>query len=63
MTKQRVAVDVGGTFTDVCIVDEDSRDVRVTKVPSTPGDPMQAVMDGLRRAEVDLQSCAPATRS
>jgi N-methylhydantoinase A len=55
MTKQRVAVDVGGTFTDVCIVDEDSRDVRVTKVPSTPSDPMQAVMDGLRRAEVDLR--------
>lgn len=54
MSKQRVAVDVGGTFTDVCVFDEDSQDVRVAKVPSTPDNPMQAVLDGVRRGEVDL---------
>ncbi|WP_028925107.1 hydantoinase/oxoprolinase family protein [Pseudonocardia acaciae] len=54
MARQRVAVDVGGTFTDVCIFDEASREVRVTKVPSTPDDPMRAVLDGVDRAEVDL---------
>ena len=32
-----VAVDVGGTFTDVCVFDEDSGEIRVAKVPSTPG--------------------------
>jgi N-methylhydantoinase A len=54
MSAQRVAVDVGGTFTDVCIFDEATREVRVTKVPSTPDDPMRAVLDGIARADVDL---------
>lgn len=54
MPSLRVAVDVGGTFTDVCIVDEDSRQIRVTKVPSTPDDPMRAVVNGYRRGEIDL---------
>ena len=55
MAKQRVAVDVGGTFTDVCIFDESTRQLRVTKVPSTPSDPMLAVIAGVERAEVDLR--------
>jgi N-methylhydantoinase A len=50
----RVAVDVGGTFTDVFVLDEDSADVRVAKVPSTPSDPMEAIMSGVAAAEVDL---------
>jgi N-methylhydantoinase A len=50
----RVAVDVGGTFTDVFVLDEDTSDVRVAKVPSTPRDPMQGVMDGVAAAEIDL---------
>lgn len=54
MAGQRVAVDVGGTFTDVCIFDEDTQDIRVTKVPSTPHDPMEAVIAGVERGEVDL---------
>lgn len=58
MPSLRVAVDVGGTFTDVCIVDEDTRDVRVTKVPSTPDDPMRAVVDGVKRGEIDLRTVA-----
>lgn len=55
MTQLRVAVDVGGTFTDVCIFDEDERAMRVTKVPSTPSDPMVAVMNGVERGKIDLQ--------
>lgn len=55
MPSLRVAVDVGGTFTDVCIFDEDLRQVRVTKVPSTPDDPMQAIMAGVKRGEVNLR--------
>ena len=54
MTHLRVAVDVGGTFTDVCIFDEDTRTMRVTKVPSTPPDPMVAVMNGVERGEIAL---------
>jgi len=55
MSQVRVAVDVGGTFTDVCIFDEDKRSMRVTKVPSTPSDPMVAVMNGVERGEIDLR--------
>lgn len=54
MTQLRVAVDVGGTFTDVCIFDEDTKAMRVTKVPSTPHDPMIAVMNGVDRGEINL---------
>jgi N-methylhydantoinase A len=54
MSKVRVAVDVGGTFTDVCIFDEESHQIRVTKVPSTPHDPLVAVMNGVARAKIDL---------
>ncbi|WP_223289815.1 hydantoinase/oxoprolinase N-terminal domain-containing protein [Brevibacterium casei] len=28
----RVAVDVGGTFTDICVFDESTQKMRVTKV-------------------------------
>ena len=58
MSILRVAVDVGGTFTDVCIFDEASSQVRVTKVPSTPDDPMRAVMSGVRRGEIELDKVA-----
>ncbi len=54
MTSVRVAVDVGGTFTDVCIFDDETQQMRVTKVPSTPHDPMVAVMNGVERGEIDL---------
>ena len=54
MSSIRVAVDVGGTFTDVCIFDDDTQQMRVTKVPSTPHDPMIAVMNGVERGEIDL---------
>jgi N-methylhydantoinase A len=54
----RVGVDSGGTFTDVCLVDEASGDVRVWKVPSTPDDPSRAiaggVVEGLREAARDV---------
>ena len=50
----RVGVDSGGTFTDVCLVDATTGDVRVWKVPSTPDDPSRAiahgVVEGLREA-------------
>lgn len=55
MSSVRVAVDVGGTFTDVCIFDDSSQQMRVTKVPSTPHDPMVAVMNGVERGEIDLE--------
>lgn len=43
-----VGVDIGGTFTDLVLQDEESGAVRVAKVPSVPADPSLALMDGLR---------------
>jgi N-methylhydantoinase A len=54
MAGLRVAVDVGGTFTDICILDEEGGEVRVGKVPST-ADPIEAVVDGVVEAGVDLR--------
>ena len=54
MTKLRVAVDIGGTFTDICILDEDSGALRVAKTASTPDDPLVGAMRGLDEANVDL---------
>ena len=55
MATVRVAVDVGGTFTDICILDEELGTIDVAKVPSTPDDPIEAVVDGVVEAGVDLR--------
>ena len=44
----RVGIDVGGTFTDLMLADDASGAVTVHKVPSTPADPSEATMTGLR---------------
>ncbi len=54
MSSTRVAVDVGGTFTDICIMDEATGAIRIEKIASTPDDPMKAVMDGVDIAGIDL---------
>jgi N-methylhydantoinase A len=43
----RIAVDTGGTFTDVCAYDEQTGRVRVHKVSSTPDDPGRAIIQGV----------------
>ncbi|MFO1409291.1 MAG: hydantoinase/oxoprolinase family protein [Steroidobacteraceae bacterium] len=45
-----IGVDVGGTFTDVVAWREGR--LHVTKVPSVPSDPQQAVLEGARRLGV-----------
>jgi N-methylhydantoinase A len=54
VAKARVAVDVGGTFTDICVLDEVSGLIDVAKVPST-ADPIDAVVSGVLAAGVDLR--------
>src|SRR6202789_67493 len=45
-----VAVDVGGTFTDITLQDPASGRAWRAKTPSTPADPSQAFMAGVRLA-------------
>src|ERR1044071_3044422 len=47
MAKYRVSVDTGGTFSDFVFFDEDSGKITITKVPSTPKEPFQAVLNGV----------------
>src|SRR5215470_10273247 len=50
----RIAVDVGGTFTDVIVLDEVTNTLRLEKVETTPQDPARGVLQGFRKAEVRL---------
>src|ERR1700730_13870781 len=54
MADLRVAGDVGGTFTDICILDEEHGTIDVAKVPSS-ADPIDAVVSGVVEAGVDLR--------
>ena len=45
----RLGVDVGGTFTDLLLINEDSGDTYTAKVPSTPDDSSQGVLRGIER--------------
>ena len=45
----RLGVDVGGTFTDLLLVDDEKGDLFRVKTPSTPADPSEGVLVGVRR--------------
>jgi N-methylhydantoinase A len=53
----RVSVDVGGTFTDVFVLDE-AGTTHVAKVPSSPADPMDGVLRGVAAAGIDWHHVA-----
>lgn len=46
----RVGVDSGGTFTDVCLFDDETGRVEVWKVSSTPSDPSLGIASGISEA-------------
>src|ERR1700674_1843732 len=45
----RLGVDVGGTFTDLLLVDDDTGNLHRVKTPTTPADPADGVLVGVRR--------------
>jgi N-methylhydantoinase A len=47
MGRHRVTVDTGGTFSDFVFLDEDTGEVSITKVASTPDDPSRAILQGI----------------
>ena len=46
----RIGIDTGGTFTDVVAVDEESGKTVTTKTPSTPAEPADGFLVGVRKA-------------
>lgn len=55
----RLGVDVGGTFTDVLMFNEENGELFRAKVPSTPSDPSQAVLNGTDKV-CSLANVSPA---
>ena len=49
----RVGIDTGGTFTDLVAVDTATGAWHTAKVPSTPAEPLRAVLNGLEAAALD----------
>jgi N-methylhydantoinase A len=47
MSRYRVTVDTGGTFSDFVYLNEDTGEVTISKVPSTPDDPSRAILQGI----------------
>ena len=45
----RIGIDVGGTFTDLVAFDEGSGETLLSKLPSTPHDPSEGVIDAFKR--------------
>ena len=54
----RLAIDIGGTFTDGVLLDEATGRTRTVKVPTTPDDPSQGFLNAVRRA-MDEEGVAP----
>jgi N-methylhydantoinase A/oxoprolinase/acetone carboxylase beta subunit/N-methylhydantoinase B/oxoprolinase/acetone carboxylase alpha subunit len=59
MTRIRVGIDTGGTFTDVVALDTETGRVASTKTPSTPSDPARGFISGLGQG-LELLDAGPA---
>jgi len=54
----RVGIDTGGTFTDLVLLDGAGKTTRL-KIPSTPADPAEALIEGLRRLVALAPNASP----
>jgi N-methylhydantoinase A/oxoprolinase/acetone carboxylase beta subunit len=52
---KRLGVDVGGTFTDLIYVDDDAGVIKVHKLPTTPADPSQGTVQGIREIAAEAR--------
>ncbi|MBI2347800.1 MAG: hypothetical protein HYV05_04005, partial [Deltaproteobacteria bacterium] len=48
MAKYRVTVDTDGTCSDFVFFNEETGEISITKVSSTPKEPFQAVLNGVQ---------------
>ena len=51
---RRLAVDTGGTFTDIVYIDDETMSIIVDKVPTTPSDLGKGVLEAIRKINVDI---------
>lgn len=58
-----IGVDVGGTFTDLFILDESAGTARIVKVPSTRGEEARGFINGIVQAAGSAASTGPMTQA
>lgn len=51
---KRIAVDIGGTFTDIVYIDDGSSQIVTDKVRSTPSDIGRAVFEAIKKIGIDM---------
>ena len=56
MSRKLVGVDVGGTFTDVFVFDQETGEIAVSKVPSTRGDQSIGFISGIEQGAGDFSA-------
>jgi len=54
----RIGVDSGGTFTDVCLFEETTGEVKIWKVSSTPDDPSRGITQGVEEGISEVGTTA-----
>jgi len=59
----RLGVDIGGTFTDLVVIDETTGAARVGKILTTPKDPAHAVEQGIASLLEESRTAAGSVRA
>jgi N-methylhydantoinase A len=52
-----VGLDIGGTFTDLIVFDEESGEVKHAKSSTTPADLVVGIVNCLKKSRMDMQAC------
>ena len=58
---KRLAIDTGGTFTDIVHIDDETMQMKVDKVKSTPDDPGKAVIEGIKKISENMKDITTFT--
>ena len=56
MSRYRVGIDIGGTFTDLVYFDEETREFSVVKVPTTPKKPAEGALNAIETAGIGFEN-------
>ncbi len=59
----RLGIDVGGTFTDLLLFDDDSGEMHLAKTPSTPADQSVGILTGIEKIVADSGVAPSAIRA
>ena len=60
MSQYIVAIDVGGTFTDLICYDAKTNEISTEKVPSTPPDFIDGMIDGIASLGIGPKDIRPS---